>query len=467
MKSLLLVMSAVCGGLVLGNGMMVQRLVKDQVLGKVNATVVGRVTAAIGRALPLASGKGRVAALTQFALRARVGDADLSKLTPAQRQLPDHMRDEQGLLYDVLEYPLHVAVAVGDYGEVAWLLAENKAGVDDLDRRGRAPIHLAVEAGDLNMVALLIRNGADVSIAVSERQWFYEIVDNQRAHNPLADYYNIEPIVRADGSVRQNKVKDSVTNRDGYLTPAHLAVRAGHLDILALLLLEDAAIAPMASSHYSTATVRSPVRIAAKNGDLDSVVLLDAAGADLAEVEFDYFTNPFRLAVANNRRDVVEYLLDRMPEELIRSAMNSVKDTVIADILLPRIADVPLETIEGRLKGDRLLHSHASAGNVEVLKQLIDKYGMDVNARTDDGQTALHKALNSGKRDKIAATVIALLQRGADPLAASNWSTPFEYAREKGLGHLFLPYLKQRDVTIPPEVNQYVAREAALAQHAQ
>ena len=64
--------------------------------------------------------------------------------------LPTHMMDRQGLTYDVLEYPLHVAVAASDYQEVTELLATDQVGVDDFDpyaisKNGYTPLHLLLK----------------------------------------------------------------------------------------------------------------------------------------------------------------------------------------------------------------------------------------------------------------------------------------------------------------------------------
>ena len=214
----------------LGNRILVQRLANSQMRSKVDSATVTRVYAAISKAISFAN------------------DTDLDKLPAARRELPEYMRDTKGLTYDILTYPLHTAVAGGDYGEVTRLLAEGEASVNDFDQRGRAPIHIAVEVGDIHMVALLIRKGADVDIMVEEKGWLYRIVDHdldklKNYHDNLSAIYPVE-----GGNVTKVKIKDEFYNspdKDMFLTPTYLAADGGHRDILALLLLKGASSEPV------------------------------------------------------------------------------------------------------------------------------------------------------------------------------------------------------------------------------
>ena len=425
----------------------------------------------VKRCILLREKSGAVSA-EQF-IQKEVSDTDLSELPPAQRRLPDYMRDKRGLTYDVLAYPLHAAVAVGDYGEVARLLADNEEeeDVNGFDRRGRAPIHLAVEADDIHMVALLIRHGADINISISEERWFYKIVDRWDngsdrllSWRDKIDSGKVEPLVPISGNIEKLKRKECVHCEDALLTSAHLAVREKHLDILALLLLEGVSTEPIDTKHDY---MRSSAHIAARNGDLSSIALLDAAETDFGGDGMLYDTNPFQLAVAYRKADVVTYLLDRMPKEEIVKAMSIVKDVSIAELILQKISGVSLDTIQDILASKSLLHSHAGRGQVGIVKLLIDKHGMDANTTNEEGNSVLFHALLFKSGEEVQEVVVALLERGADPLAISNrGNTPFDLAREEGIGHLFLPYMEGK-ISIPPDITQDIARMEALARYAQ
>ena len=501
----ILVICLACGTQALGNSTLVQRLANDQIISKVDIVTVARVSAAVAKAMPLMSGRDDVS-ISQFVQREGDNTAEgfllehhlknfqdqanginLDQLPSAKRELPEYMRDETGLTYDVLDHFLHAAVAVGDYGEVARLLAEGEASVNDFDRRGRAPIHIAVEAGDIHMVALLISNGADVDVKVKEKGWRYLIVDHDvDKYDYTSDNVSvIYPVERGDTT--KVKIKDEFFNtadRGMFMTPTYLAADGGHRDILALLLLEGASTKPFVRDRGQDILGRvgfpdviSSARAAAENGDLASIVLLNAAGYNIEDkTDIDWET-PFYLAVSNNRQDIAAYLLDKMPEDEVVKNLYSVQNTAMAERILKKITRIPLYR---RDLADDLLYSFVTSGKVEIVKFFIDKYNLSPNARNSYGRHVLEAALyepshrdpNPDYEKAMRKVLIALLERGANPHHASGTyrtndnKTIFDLAREKGLGHLLVPYLKE-GIEIPEDALQAIARQEALAKYAQ
>ena len=94
-----------------------------------------------------------------------------------------------------------------------------------------------------------------------------------------------------------------------------------------------------------------------------------------------------------------------------------------------------------------------------LIKHVINELDGDPDAVDEDGTYALLFALDGGNE----ATVKALLEGGADPLARKNGKgkTHFERARKVGLAHLFIPYLKDR-TNLPQDVAKILAREEVL-----
>ena len=60
--------------------------------------------------------------------------------------------------------------------------------------------------------------------------------------------------------------------------------------------------------------------------------------------------------------------------------------------------------------GSTELHHHVIEGNLEMLKNVLDKHGHLVNVRDQNGWSALHEAVRKGE----TAAVELLLNRGAE-----------------------------------------------------
>lgn len=79
--------------------------------------------------------------------------------------------------------------------------------------------------------------------------------------------------------------------------------------------------------------------------------------------------------------------------------------------------------------GEATVHSTASAGEVDNLKELLEA-GEDKNAKDEEGRTALHFAAGYGEDDCVKL----LLEKGADINACdNNKNTPLHYAAGYGV----------------------------------
>lgn len=92
-----------------------------------------------------------------------------------------------------------------------------------------------------------------------------------------------------------------------------------------------------------------------------------------------------------------------------------------------------------------IIHHIAASGNAQLLTDLVQVYGLDVNDPKDDGETPLIYALKAWvewQNDPTADMVQLLLSLGADPVLTDHAGrTAADYAAEKGLTEL-LPLLR-------------------------
>jgi hypothetical protein len=120
---------------------------------------------------------------------------------------------------------------------------------------------------------------------------------------------------------------------------------------------------------------RTPLHWAAYNGHIEIARLLLQNGADVNVRDDDGWT-PLLLAAWNGHVDILHLLVENG-------------------------ADLEAQSSHG----GRALHSAAYRGNLPFIQELISRYHVDINARLNDGKTALWMA-----RARNRSTVITFLQ---------------------------------------------------------
>jgi ankyrin repeat protein len=115
---------------------------------------------------------------TPLALAARFGRREVVAF------LLDQGASPQSETHDPLHLsPLHTAVAAGEI-EIARLLLEHGAAVNEAQAEGLTPLHVAAQNGDLAMVELLLAYGADPLARDSEGQTPIELA-KAAGHHPV------------------------------------------------------------------------------------------------------------------------------------------------------------------------------------------------------------------------------------------------------------------------------------------
>ena len=331
-------------------------------------------------------------------------DTALELPAAAKRQLPDYMQDTSGLRYDKTEHPLHVAVAAGDYKQAVLLLTTGGDDINTPDPTGRVPLHIAAEVGDATMVALLLCSGAQINAKV-KRAWRYK-----------------------NDAKRKKKKIDNDALRG--MTAAHLAISGKHLEVIALLLLEGA---DFDIDHNEAAT---PVHMAAAQDFIDALVMLNLAGV-ATDITGDNGYTPLDAALLSNSAAAIDFLTlphggEQVHNQTIRRALLQAQNVDQLNLLMQRGAHF----VDGY---NEAVVKYARLGRADLVIHVIDKLSGSPNAKDDRGMHALRHALHSGD----AATITALLERGANPMASKKkkGKTHFVKARELGLVNLFIPHM--------------------------
>ena len=173
-------------------------------------------------------------------------------------------------------------------------------------------------------------------------------------------------------------------------TPAlHHAVKTGDADRVRQLL--DAGADVNVREPYRERLQWTPLHWAAFRGDKGIAALLISRGAEL-DAEDPYYSTPLYLAAERGHPEIVRQLI-------AEGAEVNVKSSRLGYTPLHRAAWGPVVLRKGRQDVDS--SSELAARYKEIVDVLIAK-GAEINARDNDGKTALDEALGSG-RDETAA----------------------------------------------------------------
>jgi ankyrin repeat protein len=211
----------------------------------------------------------------------------------------------------------------------------------------------------------------------------------------------------------QPRLLSTPVERDGQggWTPLHLAVAAGHRDVVSEL------VAAGADVTLRTEDGRTPLHVALRHSP-DLVELLRELGAPLDAAAAAFLGDTGRLA---GELDAGARLTD--PETDV--------DLLTVGAFGGSVATVRLLLDRGADPDRGALHAASAAGRPEVVTVLLAA-GARVDRRDPDtGRTALHAAV-SGERDgdDAAAVVRALLSAGADVDATTNdGASPLDICR--------------------------------------
>ncbi|PKL45038.1 MAG: hypothetical protein CVV41_02820 [Candidatus Riflebacteria bacterium HGW-Riflebacteria-1] len=350
-------------------------------------------------------------------------------------------------------------------GAMEYLLARG-ANVDAENSAGETSLTIALQQHDceiLWLIPLLLEAGADANHRVA------------RAWTPLhlIPKFCASPF---DPKLYLKHGADPNLLAEGGLSPLMEAMSHPHHIYFAFCLLEAGA-----NLHARDERGRLPIHYAARNANLEGIILARELGANLNATDSQGFS-PLHWAVAEriwsteNHAELVEYLLDQGLDPNL-PANDGTTPVVLADksrqqelafLLVQRGANPPdVQTIVKNWKQDRQsgtpLHQAAREGRALLVRELLKvlprerieetdgngwqalqvavrshqaevatlllRHGLDPNRKMANGRTALHHAVDSRSSELVAL----LLEFGARAdLADDKGVTPLMLAEQGG-----------------------------------
>ncbi|KAG6895325.1 hypothetical protein C0992_001929 [Termitomyces sp. T32_za158] len=345
-----------------------------------------------------------------------------------------------------------IAVREGQL-EIAEHLVD-KGGVQIADVKGQIMNHwsllyIAVKRRKRDVVQVLLDNGYDVNEKGSE-PIFLSAIEGR----------NIDMVKL----LLNTGANAEVQNMFG-ATPLHTATCYGNLDIIKLLLDNEADV--------QTSDEKSLLHFAAEGGNLAIFTLLLEKEADMHAKTSDE-TTILHSAVKGQNPDILGILLDQIDQRNQKSCINAKTvdektalqfaaekgNLTIFQLLLEKGADLHAKNFHQ----ETILHSAAKSQNPDVVRIILDK-GMDAHAKSPSGKIPLHSAAEGGNIDIFNL----LLDQGSDINAknlAFSAKTPLHFAAENGnLAIVILLLEKKADLYAKTYYRESVLHSAAKGQN--
>ncbi|XP_060528049.1 serine/threonine-protein phosphatase 6 regulatory ankyrin repeat subunit A isoform X3 [Cylas formicarius] len=299
---------------------------------------------------------------------------------------------------------MHIA-SLNGHADCAMMLFKKGVYLHMPNKDGARSIHTAARYGHVGIINTLLQKGEKVDVTTNENYTALHIA--VESCKPLV----VETLLGfgADVHIRGGKLKE---------TALHIAARVKDGEKCALMLLKSGAGPNLATHDGNT-----PVHVAAKYGNLQTLLLLLADGGDPVYKNKKGET-PLHLASRNCKPDVVNHLINYVKEHKGEDKASAyVNETTENDESALHYVCIVTK--------DEVATPHSDR---EVVKLLLEN-GADIRLQTKQYETAFHRVASAGNNEVLMEMIAHMTptdaQKALNRQNANGW-TPLLIASHKG-----------------------------------
>lgn len=329
---------------------------------------------------------------------------------------------------------IHDAARSGNVDQLSRIVSDQPDAVAARDETGKTPLHLAAAEGHEPVAAFLLDQGADVNARTDNfdtplhfaAHWGHtdtvNVLLSQGAEIDSPDALGITPLQAAIMGARE----EIVERRPDTAAEWRRVVQHENVEIVELLIAEGADV------NKANSQGMAALHLAAESGRAEITKQLLERGADVAARDSYGFT-PLMVAAYYMAGELVERQGDWY--KVVRH-----DNQEVAALLIEAGAEIDARTEDGA----SAVFFAAAEGQIDVVDLLVAE-GADVESPMQNGMTPLHAAAagarllefevqgDEQKRSYVENTAVVetLLARGADPAARDQEGrTPLDLAEK-------------------------------------
>lgn len=272
----------------------------------------------------------------------------------------------------VLAAPIHEAAKSGDMREIDRILVQRPDQFNAKDKWGWTPLMYAVRGGRLDIVQSLLSRGARVSLtdktmgdnALDMVRMYLRQCEDQYLEKQIA-FWNLQ------------KASNEVISKRRAEHKKHFGSAQREVWIKIEKLLSEA------YKKERAVDKASPLMKAVEQGDTKKVeqFLAQASHVNM-EIKDDQGRTPLLLAVEHGKMDIVKVLLDKgaemgSPDNNGKTAYSRAKEMF------------------------KLFETARNARDYQLLKKALETDKIKINAKDENGETALMRAVAKGKLEEV------------------------------------------------------------------